>query len=148
MLELLISAALALAAGASGVTQQVLNANLKAALNSVAWSGFISYLVGLLCMAALLVAMREPIPSIGILSRVPFWAWTGGMFGAIFIIIGIVLIPRIGAGTYIALVISAQLLTSLAFDHFGVLGLEQRSADPARLLGAALLIAGVVLIRR
>jgi len=148
MFEFLISAALALAAGASGVTQQVLNANLKAALNSAAWSGFISYLVGLLCMAVLVTAMREPFPSVAVLSRVPFWAWTGGVFGSIFIIMGIVMIPRIGAGTYIALVISAQLLTSLAFDHFGVLGLEQRSADPLRLLGAALLIAGVVLIRR
>ena len=148
MLELLISALLAMAAGASGVTQQVLNANLKTGLNSAAWSGFVSYLVGLICMAILVMVMREPVPSMAAAGRVPVWAWTGGMFGAVFIIMGIVLIPRIGAGTYIALVIAAQLLTSLAFDHFGLLGLEQRSADPTRLLGATLLIAGVVLIRR
>lgn len=148
MLEVLVSAALALAAGASVVTQQVLNANLKTALNSAAWSGFVSYLVGFLCMVVLVLATREPVPSWGLASRVPLWAWSAGIFGAIFIIMGIWLIPRIGAGTYIALVIAGQLLTSLAFDHFGALGLEQRSADATRLIGAALLIAGVVLIRR
>jgi bacterial/archaeal transporter family-2 protein len=148
MLELLISVLFAVVAGVSGVTQQVLNANLKTALDSAAWSGFISYLVGLICMALLVAVVREPIPSLSVAGRVPFWAWYGGVFGSIFIICGIVLIPRLGAGTFIAIAIAAQLLTSLAFDHFGVLGLEQRSADATRLLGAALLIAGVVLIRR
>ena len=148
MLELLISVLFAIVAGVSGVTQQVLNANLKTALNSAAWSGFISYLVGLICMAILVAVVRDPIPPLSVAGRVPFWAWYGGVFGSIFIICGIVLIPRLGAGTFIALAISAQLLTSLTFDHFGLLGLEQRSADPTRLLGAALLIAGVVLIRR
>jgi transporter family-2 protein len=148
MLELLISALLALGAGVSVVTQQVLNANLKAAVNSAAWSGFVSYLVGFMCMVVLVVVMREPLPSWGVVSRVPPWAWSAGVFGAVFIVIGIVLIPRIGAGTYIALVVAGQMLASLAFDHFGVLGLAQRSADLPRLIGAALLVAGVVLIRR
>ncbi len=148
MLELLVSAALAMAAGASAVTQQALNANLKTALNSAAWSGFISYSVGLACMAVLVVAMRDPMPTLSIAGRVPVWAWTGGIFGAIFIIGGIVLIPLLGAATYIALLIAGQMLTSLAFDHFGLFGLEQRSADLTRLIGAALLITGVVLIRR
>lgn len=148
MLELMLSALVALAAGASVVTQQVLNANLKTVLNSAVWSGFVSYLVGLASMAVLVAAMREPLPALGVLGRVPLWAWTGGIFGAIFIICGIWLIPLIGAGTYVALVIAGQMLTSLAFDHFGVFGLEQRSADLPRLLGAALLVAGVILIRR
>ena len=148
MLEVLILALLAMGGGASAVTQQALNANLKGALDSAAWAGFISYLVGLACMALLIVVTREPLPSWGVFARVPAWAWTGGAFGAVFIFLGIVLIPRLGAGTFIALMIAGQMLTSLAFDHFGVLGLAQRSADLPRLLGAALLVAGVVLIRR
>jgi len=40
MLEILISVLFAIVAGVSGVTQQVLNANLKTALHSAAWSGF------------------------------------------------------------------------------------------------------------
>jgi len=148
MLELLISTIVALAAGASLVTQQVLNARLGPGLNSAAWAGFVSYLVGLASMALLVAAMREPVPPLAVISRVPWWAWSGGVFGAIFIICAIVLIPRLGAGTFLALVIAGQMLTSLALDHFGLFGLTQRSADLPRLLGAALLVAGVIIVRR
>jgi bacterial/archaeal transporter family-2 protein len=148
MLELAIYVVLALAAGACVVTQQALNANLRTALDSAAWAGVASYAAGLACMIALALATREPLPSIGVLSRVPAWAWTGGIFGALFIILGIVLIPHLGAATFIALLVTGQMITAMAFDHFGLLGLAQRSADLPRLLGAALLVAGVILVRR
>lgn len=51
MPELLVPALLAMAAGASVVLQQALNAQLRTALNSAAWSGLVSYAVGLACMA-------------------------------------------------------------------------------------------------
>ena len=53
MLDVLLLSVLAALAGASIVVQQALNANLRIALNSAAWSGFVSYLVGLVCMALL-----------------------------------------------------------------------------------------------
>jgi transporter family-2 protein len=148
MPELLIYALLTLAAGACVVTQQALNANLRMALDSAAWSGVISYAAGLACMIVLAVAVRAPFPSMSVVGRVPGLAWTGGIFGAIFIIAGIMLIPHLGAATFIALLVAGQMITALAFDHFGVLGLAQRDADLPRLFGAALLVAGVILVRR
>lgn len=53
MLNALLPAALAALAGVSIVVQQALNANLRVELSSAVWSGFASYLVGLLCMACL-----------------------------------------------------------------------------------------------
>lgn len=147
-MSFLISALLSLAAGASIVMQQALNANLRTALNSAAWSGFVSYFVGLVCMIVLIVAFRDPIPTAGIAARIPLWAWSGGLFGAIFIALGILLLPKIGAATFIALLVAGQMLASVAFDHFGLLGLTQRSVDLPRLIGVALLIGGVLLIRR
>jgi bacterial/archaeal transporter family-2 protein len=139
---------LAVASGASIVLQQALNANLRTLLNSAAWSGFMSYFVGLLCMIALAIALRDPIPSASIAARVPWWAWSGGLFGAIFIGLAVVLVPKLGAATFFALLITGQLVASVAFDHFGLLGLAQRSVDLPRIIGVALLIGGVVLIRR
>src|SRR4051812_32741627 len=147
MLELLIYAVLTLMAGACVVTQQALNANLRGALDSAGWAGVVSY-AALLCMIALVLATREPLPSMGVISRVPLWAWTGGIFGALFIIGGIVLIPHLGAATFIALLVTGQMITAMAFDHFGLVGLAQRTADLPRILGAALLIGGVILVRR
>ncbi len=147
-MELLLPILLAMAAGVSIVVQQALNANLRAALASAAWSGFVSYFVGTLCMIVLAVALRDPIPTAAMATRLPAWAWSAGVFGAIYIALSILLLPKLGAATFVALLIAGQLLTALAFDHFGLLGLAQRSADPVRLLGAALLMAGVLLIRR
>ena len=53
MLSALLPAFLAIAAGVSIVIQQALNANLRNAMHSTAWSGFVSYAVGLACMALL-----------------------------------------------------------------------------------------------
>jgi transporter family-2 protein len=140
--------ALAFAAGISIVIQQALNANLRAALDSAVWSGFASYFLGLLCMVLLAVVLRDPIPSAAVVSRIPWWAWSGGLFGAIFIGLAIYLVPVLGAATFISVLIAGQMIASITFDHFGWLGLAQRTVDLPRLIGAALLIAGVVLIRR
>ncbi|WP_132254674.1 DMT family transporter [Methylobacterium segetis] len=148
MLSALLPVALAALAGASIVVQQVLNANLRTALNSAAWSGFTSYLVGVACMALLALALRDPLPSASVAARIPWWAWSGGLFGAIFIGLAILLVPQLGAATFIALLVTGQMLASVTADHFGWLGLAQRALDPPRLLGVALLIGGVLLIRR
>jgi bacterial/archaeal transporter family-2 protein len=148
MLSALLPAFLAIAAGISIVIQQTLNANLRSALNSAAWSGFISYAVGLACMGLLALAFRDPVPAAGVAARIPYWALSGGVFGAIFIGLGIFLVPQLGAATFLALLVTGQMLGSIAFDHFGWLGLTQRPIDAPRLIGVALLIGGVVLIRR
>jgi len=85
MFNLALPSALALVAGVSVVIQQVLNANLRSELNSAVWSGFMSYIIGVLCMLLLAVMLREPVPSAGVVARIPWWAWSGGIFGALFI---------------------------------------------------------------
>jgi transporter family-2 protein len=143
-----VSLVLAFLAGISVVIQQVLNANLRTGLGSAAWSGFISYFVGVVCMALLALALHDPVPSAAVAARIPWWAWSGGVFGAIFIGLSIYLLPQIGAATFLALLIAGQMLSSVAFDHFGLFGLAQRSIDLPRAVGVVLLIGGVLLIRR
>jgi transporter family-2 protein len=147
LLGLLGSAVLAVAAGISFVVQQVVNADLRAAIGSAAWAGFVSYLGGTLCMLVMALVLRDPAPTAAAVSRSSWWAWTGGFFGAVYIAIAILLLPRIGAATFVALLVAGQMLASLAFDHYGLLGLAQQSVTPARLLGAALLVGGAILVR-
>ncbi|MHB8271157.1 DMT family transporter [Bradyrhizobium sp.] len=147
MLKLALPMILAVSAGISLVTQQALNANLRAALNSAAWSGFVSYLVGLVCMAALALLLRDPIPLGATAARIPWFAWSGGLFGAIFIGLAIYLIPQLGAATFFVLLVTGQMLGSIAFDHFGLMGVPVHPVSVVRIAGAALLVGGVVLIR-
>ena len=148
MLSAAFSLLLAVAAGISIVVQQALNANLRTALGSAVWSGFTSYFIGLVCMALLALALGDPIPPTAVLARIPWWAWSGGLFGAIFIALAILLVPKLGAATFIALLVAGQMLASVTLDHFGWLGLAQRPLDVTRVIGVFLLIGGVVLIRR
>jgi transporter family-2 protein len=138
---------LALGAGVSVATQQVLNGSLRTALSSPAWTGLISYAGGLLTMIIAVIALREQVPSWKTVVEVPWYAWSGGVFGAIFILLAILLLPSLGAATLFALVIAGQVLAAITLDHFGALGLAPHPIGAARLAGAALLIAGVILIR-
>lgn len=137
----------ALAAGISVAVQQALNGGLRAALQSPAWAGFVSYVGGLLTMVAVLVALREQMPSWKLVTGTPWWAWSGGVFGAVFILLLILLLPSLGAATLLALVVAGQMLAAVVMDHFGAFGLTQHSVSTSRLLGVALVIAGVVLIK-
>src|SRR5215475_9868547 len=108
MTGLALPVLLAVAAGVSIIIQQALNSNLRMALDSAAWSGFMSYLVGVICMALLALVLRDPLPSASVAARIPWWAWSGGLFGAIFIALAILLIPQLGAATFIAVLVAGR----------------------------------------
>jgi transporter family-2 protein len=142
----LLAYLLVIGAGVSIALQQVLNSNLRAEIGSPWWAGVISYLGGLIAITLAALVMegpRLPVPS----ANGSWFSWTGGVFGAIFIAIGVLMVPRFGAATVLALIVVGQMLGSLVFDHFGILGLAEQHASPLRLLGAGFLILGVVLIR-
>ena len=137
----------ALGAGVSVATQQVLNGSLRTALGSPAWAGLASYAGGLVTMIVAVIVLREGVPSWKTVVDVPWYAWSGGVFGGAFILLAILLLPTLGAATLFALVIAGQVLAAITLDHFGAFGLTPHPIGTARLVGAALLIAGVFLIR-
>jgi transporter family-2 protein len=141
-------ALLATLAGASFVMQSTVNASLRASLASPYWAAFVSYAGGTLVMAFVLLAAREASPSAASLRSAPLSVWTGGLWGAVYVVIIILLLRRMGAAPVLSLFILGQLLASLVFDHFGLLGLTRRPIDASKLLGVALVVAGAVLVRR
>ena len=146
-LTTIVSYLLLVGAGISVALQQVLNANLRAELGSPWWAGFISYVGGTLAMLALVITTGEPRLTGTMIARTSWASWTGGIFGAIFIGIAIMMVPRLGVALVLALIIVGQMLGSLAFDHFGLMGVPLYPANPVRLAGAAFLVLGVILIR-
>ena len=135
-------------AGISVAVQQVLNANLRSAIGSPWWAGFVSYAVGTLAMLTLALMAKGPRLTEVLSVRAAPMSWMGGLFGAIFVGTAILMIPRLGTATVLALIVVGQMTAGIAIDHFGLFGTPQQFVNPARLAGAALLVAGVVLIRR
>ncbi|MNT52945.1 Inner membrane protein YdcZ [compost metagenome] len=78
--------------------------------------------------------------------QISWWKFSGGAMGALFVFGSIVLAPRIGMAGMISLIIAGQIFSSLIFDKFGLLGLAIREISWARIIGALLVIIGVVLV--
>jgi transporter family-2 protein len=135
-------------AGAGVAAQAVINARLRVIVGAPLWAAATQFTVGLALILLVALATRQPAPLTVGLPRAPWWIWLGGVFGATFIVVSIVLTPRLGAALMLASMIVGQLVAALLIDHYGLFGAEVIRLTPVRIIGAALLVAGVLLIRR
>jgi len=143
----IVGSLLAFVAGLSFVVQQGVNAALRNEIGSPWWAGFVSYLGGTLAMLFMAILMRDPWPSANLIVKSNALSWSGGVFGAIYIAISILLLSKLGATTVIGFIVAGQLIGSILVDHFGLLGMSVHPFNPSRLAGAAMLVAGAVLVR-
>jgi transporter family-2 protein len=139
---------LGLGVGAGLVVQVGMNGTLRSLLGSPIVAALISFLVGSLALAVYAGLARTPLPLRAQLGAVPAWAWLGGVLGAFYVASSVIVGPRLGAATLLALVVLGQLGTSLLVDHYGWLGFPQHPLNLVRVLGAVLLFGGVLLITR
>lgn len=70
------------------------------------------------------------------------------MAGAFFVFTSLFVAPRIGVTALLAGVTAGQLIASVAMDHFGLLGLQSQPVSLGKAAGIALLVAGVIMVRR
>jgi bacterial/archaeal transporter family-2 protein len=137
---------LAVCVGVMLIVQVGLNSTLRHSLGTPVVAALMSFLIGSLVLVLFLVLSRAPWPSRAQLAAPPLWAWAGGLLGAFYVVSTIIVGPRLGAAAMLALIVLGQLLASLLVDHYGWLGFPQHTLTPVRLLGAALLFGGVLLI--
>jgi len=138
---------LAVAVGIALTVQVGMNATIGQALGSPLWASVVNFAVGL--VALLLVAFTiAPRLQASSLAQAPAWSWAGGLLGATYVASVTMLGPRIGALALLAFVLAGQLGSALLVDQFGWLGFPREPITPTRLLGAALLVAGALLVLR
>jgi transporter family-2 protein len=132
----------------AGLTVQVgMNATVRLASGSPVLAAIVNFVVGL--TALLIVALASGARwAPGSSAAIPAWAWFGGLLGAVYVASTTVLGPRLGAAALLALTLAGQMLAALIVDHYGIIGFPQSPLTPSRLLGAALLVAGVLLLMR
>lgn len=79
--------------------------------------------------------------------RHPWWMWLGGICGAITVYGNAWLIPKIGAGLFIMLLLIGQLSLSLLMEQRGWLGAPQKKITPIQIIGILLMLCGIGCIR-
>lgn len=141
-----VAALAVVAAGGLVGLQAPLNAGLGRAIGSVP-AAAVNFIVGLCALVVILAVMGE----LGNVRDAPGVSWyylVGGLMGAIYVTTALVAVKTLGAGGITAATIAGQLTASVLIDRAGILGLAERPVTVERLLGIALLVAGVYLVVR
>ncbi len=146
MFWLLVATALTM--GFFMAIQPAINGQLRWRVGSPAHAAMISTTVSTISLFIYVFAIeRKPWPSLESIRTGPWWMWTGGLLGAAYVALSVVLVQRLGGGVAFALVILGQMTFALIMDHYGWFGLTVHEITPIRIAGAGLVVAGVVLIR-
>jgi bacterial/archaeal transporter family-2 protein len=135
-------------AGALIATQAGVNSQLGRYVGHPILAATISFLVGSIALLLCSIGVRSTWAGIAAATAAPWWAWTGGLLGAIFVVTIAWLAPTLGAATLLSVAIAGQMTFALVLDHYGLVGFPQRPMSLGRVIGVGLLVAGVVMIRR
>lgn len=139
---------LALLVGLATACQPAINAKFAQYTPSRIYGGLLNFAVGLAVMIIVFAGFRTPLASAQEVGQAPWWSWIGGVLGAFFVTMSVILLPKMGAAVFVSLVVAGQLLGATVIDHFGLLDVAARQVTWGRALGVVLMIAGVVCIRK
>jgi len=138
---------IALVVGGLLALQGMVNSQLGKSLAHPLQASLVSFTVGILCVLALLLVFGVKVPTREVLSEVPWYLYTGGLLGIIYVTTVIALIPRNGVANVIFAIFVGQMLISMAADHFGWLNTPVTRMSASRAAGCLMLLAGVYLVQ-
>jgi bacterial/archaeal transporter family-2 protein len=133
-------------AGVAVAMQSPINAALGRSLGSGVGAAAVSFAIGFLTLAIVLLLRGEVGALAGVVTA-PKVLLIGGALGAFYVWSVLWAIPVLGALTTITALILGQMCAALVIDATGLFGLAVAAVTPTRLAAAALVAAGVVLSR-
>ncbi len=146
-LDVLFLILVALLVGAGGPIQAGVNATIAQFNGHPLTAAFTNTLVATIVLFVLMLVARVPMPQASSLAQAPWWAWTGGLFGAFFVFSALTIAPKLGAAAFIATTVAGAVVASLAIDHFGFIIYKEQPITFQRALGASLVVAGMLLVQ-
>lgn len=138
---------LAMAAGSLLPLQMAFNAQLGNILKHPFLASMTNFIIAALSMLLVLLIVRPELPAAKTFIAIPPYLYTGGLIGATFITIALILTPKIGATNTLMAAVVGQLLISVIIDHFGMFGLPELHISLPRVAGAVFLLTGLYLIQ-
>ena len=124
------------------------NASFSKSIGNPIVTALMVFIVGLIGMLIFVLTSGVPWPTRTQLLSAPAHSYLGGIIVATYVLMITLLVPRIGVGTSIALIVTGQIVASVIIDHFGFFGVHVFQINISRVTGLCLLIAGVYLTMR
>ena len=143
----MISFLLGLLAGVASPTQASVNSRMREDLRSPYTTSIYNFICATVIMAvAMLVIEKSLYIPVARIAEQPFWIWLGGTCGTFIVFLNIICLPKLGSARNVMLLCFGQTMTGLMIDHFGLFGSAQIPLDMKRVTGAAIVLAGIVLV--
>jgi bacterial/archaeal transporter family-2 protein len=139
-------ALLALAGGGLIAAQAPINARLRTVLHAPVGSALISFVVGTLVLAVAALVAGQMGDTVSRLGGGPWWAYLGGICGAVFVFATLLASPRIGVTETFVAVVLGQVVLAALIDRFGWFGVKAIPLTWQRGLAIGLLVVSLVLI--
>jgi transporter family-2 protein len=144
----IIFLALALITGALIPIQAATNAAFSKSSGTPLITGLMVFIVGLVGMLLFILLSRTPFPARHQLTSAPLYGYLGGIIVATYVVMITILVPKIGVGTAIGLIVTGQIICAVVIDHFGLFNVAMRSVSLTRITGMLLMIGGVYLVMK
>ena len=136
---------LGVAVGMSMAAQTAVNSHLGIMVESRLFAALINLTVGTMILVILnLILLKTKKPGIKE-GRAPIWFFSGGLFGALFVIGNIITAHTVGTGMAVVILLTGLMTGGLLVDQFGLFHSAQRSIRYREIGGIALMVAGAVL---
>ena len=144
---LLAAVVVGLAAGCLLAMQSSVNGYLGQNVAHPMQASFISFLSGTAIILVINFFTRSFPPRFTAApTSLPWWAWMGGAIGVVMVTTSLIIVPKVGSLPWFAALMTGQTIMAIILDHWGLLGNPRSPASPIRLVGAGLLIVGVLVI--
>jgi transporter family-2 protein len=138
----------ALLAGGLIALQAPINAEAASRLGHPVAAAALSFGVGTVALTVLTLLFARHSAQLETLKSLPLYMLIGGgLLGAIYVTVNIILAPRVGIAALMALGIAGQLFTALLIDRFGLFELVERGLTLGRVSGALLVLVGALMVR-
>ncbi|WP_455675160.1 DMT family transporter [Pradoshia sp.] len=135
---------LALLAGTGVAMQSQINGELGKRIGPLE-AAFFSFTIGTILLFFLVLFFgKGSIPSI---ASVPKWQFAGGLFGAFFVAVITLCVPRIGVSLTLLIAITGQIIIGAVINHYGLFGAAATPISIQKLAAIGLMLSAIAIYR-
>ena len=125
-----------------------MNATLSKTLNQPVWAVGATFALAMVATLVVALVTGQRLPDGAGIARTPWWAWSGGLFAAGYVLSLTLVASKLGASVFTGVTVTVAMIVSVVLDHYGVVGFEVHKVSVLRVVGAFVMTGGLALILR
>lgn len=137
--------AFGLITGMCMASQTAVNSHLGIVTDSRLFASVINFTVGTTLLIILNIILWRTKKPGNRSEKAPFWIWTGGLFGVLFVVGNIIAAQTVGTGMAVVILLTGLMIGGLLVDRFGLFRSARRPVGKREILGVLIMICGAAL---